>query len=390
MGYAIRGSGEYYFKTNSMHLFGLKLKIGYDQVTGEDSRGTVSSQDGTRTIPATFKTGIFSGGIAATYSISIGEVVFPYVSGGISNLWFDPKDGEGNAGEYNEAGRYEKSCIAYSIEVGLRYLLSEKVSISLSANPYIPQTDYLDDIAAAFSEDAYTTIMLGITISPFIDNDTDNDGIKGKEDVCPEEAEDYDGYDDEDGCPELDNDGDGILDINDKCPNEVEDKDGYDDEDGCPDLDNDGDGIPDVADKCPNEAEDKDGIEDEDGCPEYEEVKVEAKYLLLGDDIFESNSAMIKIEGKKQLDEIISKINRYPEGSKWKIEGHMDSNGNKRFLRNLSLERAKAVLEYISYFGGLQRENFQVFGMGDNFPVGDNATEEGRKANRRIEIIAQD
>jgi outer membrane protein OmpA-like peptidoglycan-associated protein len=68
----------------------------------------------------------------------------------------------------------------------------------------------------------------------------------------------------------------------------------------------------------------------------------------------------------------------------------MDSNGNKRYLRNLSLERSKSVLEYLSYFGGLNRENFQVLGMGDNNPVGDNNTEEGRKQNRRIEIVPVD
>jgi len=97
---------------------------------------------------------------------------------------------------------------------------------------------------------------------------------------------------------------------------------------------------------------------------------------------------MIIIEGKKILDEVIQQLQKYGN-KKWRIEGHMDSNGNKRFLRNLSLERAKAVLEYFSYFGGLKRENFQVFGMGDNFPIGDNNTEEGRKLNRRIEIIAE-
>lgn len=389
MGYSFRATGEYFFKTNSIHLFGLKLKLGYDLLTGEDNRGTISSQDGMRTIPATFKTGIFNGGIAATYSVSIGDVVFPYVSGGISNLWFDPKDGDGNLGEYNALGKYEKSSIAYSIEVGLRYLVSEKVSINLSANPYIPQTDYLDDVKAAFANDAYTTIMLGLTFSPFFNTDQDNDGINGSDDLCPDEAEDFDGFEDDDGCPEVDNDGDGILDANDKCPNDAEDKDGFGDQDGCPDLDNDGDGIPDAADKCPNDAEDKDGVEDEDGCPEYDEVVSEEKFILMGDEIFESNSAMIKMEGKKQLDEIVKKIQRYPEGSKWIIEGHMDSNGNKRFLRNLSLERAKAVLEYISYFGGLKRENFQVMGMGDNYPIGDNDTEEGRRQNRRIEIVPE-
>jgi len=53
----------------------------------------------------------------------------------------------------------------------------------------------------------------------------------------------------------LDRDGDGIPDDVDKCPNEPEDFDGFEDEDGCPDPDNDKDGIPDVMDKCPNEPE---------------------------------------------------------------------------------------------------------------------------------------
>ena len=100
--------------------------------------------------------------------------------------------------------------------------------------------------------------------------DRDGDGIPDSADSCPDEAEDRDGYQDEDGCPDLDNDGDGIPDIADRCPNEPEDKDGYQDEDGCPEPDNDGDGIPDTLDKCPNEPEDKDGFEDEDGCPDLD------------------------------------------------------------------------------------------------------------------------
>ncbi len=98
--------------------------------------------------------------------------------------------------------------------------------------------------------------------------DSDGDGIPDASDLCPTEPEDKDGFDDEDGCPDLDNDQDGIADKNDKCPNEAEDCDGYQDEDGCPDIDNDGDGIPDAQDKCPNDPEDKDGFQDDDGCPD--------------------------------------------------------------------------------------------------------------------------
>ena len=135
--------------------------------------------------------------------------------------------------------------------------------------------------------------------------DRDHDGITDLDDRCPDEPEDWDGFQDDDGCPDPDNDGDGIPDTMDKCPNEPEDKDGFEDEDGCPDLDNDGDGIPDLydacpnqkedgkgkrptdgcpsttedadgdgipdaVDKCPDEPEDKDGFEDDDGCPDYD------------------------------------------------------------------------------------------------------------------------
>jgi OOP family OmpA-OmpF porin len=104
------------------------------------------------------------------------------------------------------------------------------------------------------------------------DPDNDGDGIPDVVDKCPNDPEDFDGFQDEDGCPDLDNDGDGIPDINDACPNEKEDGKGKRPNDGCPSTseDSDGDGIPDVIDKCPDEPEDKDGFQDEDGCPDYD------------------------------------------------------------------------------------------------------------------------
>jgi hypothetical protein len=101
-------------------------------------------------------------------------------------------------------------------------------------------------------------------------NDEDADGVANSVDKCPESPEDPDHFQDEDGCPDLDNDGDGIKDSAEKCDDEAEDKDGFEDEDGCPDLDNDQDEIADKDDKCPNEVEDKDGHADQDGCPELD------------------------------------------------------------------------------------------------------------------------
>ncbi len=98
--------------------------------------------------------------------------------------------------------------------------------------------------------------------------DRDGDGINDDADQCPTEAEDRDGSEDSDGCPDLDNDGDGIADGADKCLKEPEDMDGFQDGDGCPDPDNDKDGVADGADRCPDKAETKNGFNDEDGCPD--------------------------------------------------------------------------------------------------------------------------
>lgn len=99
-------------------------------------------------------------------------------------------------------------------------------------------------------------------------NDSDGDGIINEKDACPTMAEDIDGYQDEDGCPDFDNDNDGIYDTQDRCPDLAEDFDGFKDEDGCDDFDNDYDNIPDSDDVCPNDPETYNGYKDDDGCPD--------------------------------------------------------------------------------------------------------------------------
>jgi outer membrane protein OmpA-like peptidoglycan-associated protein len=117
--------------------------------------------------------------------------------------------------------------------------------------------------------------ILGFIFEPSI-GDSDGDGYKDDVDVCPNDPEDFDDFEDADGCPEPDNDQDGILDIDDECPLVPEDHDGDADADGCPegdDADRDGDGILDSVDQCPDDPEDLDGFEDSDGCPDPDNDK---------------------------------------------------------------------------------------------------------------------
>jgi outer membrane protein OmpA-like peptidoglycan-associated protein len=118
-------------------------------------------------------------------------------------------------------------------------------------------------------------LFLGFIFEPSI-GDRDGDGYRDDEDECPDDPEDFDNFEDEDGCPDPDNDKDGILDVDDRCPNIPEDLDGDEDEDGCPEggeSDRDGDGILDDDDKCPDQPEDRDGFQDEDGCPDPDNDK---------------------------------------------------------------------------------------------------------------------
>ncbi|HJN72847.1 MAG TPA: OmpA family protein [Myxococcota bacterium] len=65
--------------------------------------------------------------------------------------------------------------------------------------------------------------------------DSDGDGLDDLRDLCPNDPEDFDDWQDKDGCPEEDNDEDGLVDREDSCPNDPEVENGYRDLDGCPD-----------------------------------------------------------------------------------------------------------------------------------------------------------
>lgn len=153
---------------------------------------------------------------------------------------------------------------ALSIEglIGLKIFVQHSSYLTIAGGGNLPPFN-------AF-QSANWRAMAGIVFEPSI-GDRDGDGYKDDEDQCPDEPEDFDGFADEDGCPDPDNDRDGILDDDDECPNVPEDRDGDADHDGCPEGesgDRDGDGILDEDDECPDDPEDRDGFEDEDGCPD--------------------------------------------------------------------------------------------------------------------------
>jgi outer membrane protein OmpA-like peptidoglycan-associated protein len=218
------------------------------------------------------------------------------------------------------------------------------------------------------------------------EEDNDGDNIADPADECPFVPEDVDGFLDEDGCPDLDNDADGIADINDQCKDRPEDFDLFEDEDGCADEDNDEDGLVDASDKCPNKAEDYDGDVDEDGCPEERKlVKVKEERIELNEKVhFETAKSEILPQSYPLLNEV-AEVLLSNKSIKIRVEGHTDSRGSDSYNQNLSEERAASVRQYL-IGRGVGASRIQSKGFGEQRPIEDNTTKAGRAANRRVEI----
>ena len=215
------------------------------------------------------------------------------------------------------------------------------------------------------------------------DLDNDGDGVPDTDDKCMNEAETVNGVDDEDGCPETDEDGDGLVGSADSCPTEPEDKDGFEDTDGCPDPDNDGDGIADADDKCMNEAETANGYEDADGCPDEVPATV-AKFTGAIKGIkFKTGSAVLQAASYATLKKAAEVLNEYPD-LRLEVQGHTDSKGDDDKNMALSQARADSVKKYLVK-KGVDEGRIEAKGFGETVPVADNETKQGRAENRRVE-----
>lgn len=273
-------------------------------------------------------------------------------------------------------------------------------------------------------------------------NDSDGDGIADKDDGCPKDAEDFDGFVDSDGCPDVDNDKDGLLDGVDKCPDEAgpvervgcpfidkdddgvddrqdkcladkEDRDGFADDDGCPDPDNDSDGVVDTSDGCPAQpgpvenrgCPDKDGdgdtiVDRVDDCPEqpgiaelkgcpkkYAMVVVTAERIEIKKQIrFRTNLAkIIGAQSQAVLQDVAAAMRDAPRLKKVRIEGHTDSVGSDVANLKLSQARADAVMAELIKLG-IDPGRLEAVGFGETKAMETNTTAAGRAANRRTEF----
>ena len=333
----------------------------------------------------------------------------------------------------------------YTITPGIKLLSEKGGGITFAADINLNPED--DKSFAGVPDWAlYFTLSFGGNVLP---QDRDDDGIEDKVDACPDDPEDFDGFEDTDGCPDLDNDKDGIPDVRDKCPDLAEDFDGFEDEDGCPDLDNDGDGIPDIRDKCPNEPEDFDGVQDDDGCPD---IVVDSDGDGIPDDVDKCPTKPEDLDGFQDDDgcpdpdndldgipDVRDKCPNEPEtfngyededgcpderpieerfilrgvnfetasasitpdsytildqvvrslkaypDVRVEVAGYTDDVGKDDYNMSLSQKRADSVKQYLVN-AGVAAERIEARGYGETNPIASNKTAAGRAENRRIEF----
>lgn len=137
-----------------------------------------------------------------------------------------------------------------------------------------------------------------------------------------------------------------------------------------PPGDRDGDGIADHIDKCPSTAPGV--VVDALGCGFNTTLAV----------TFETNSAELKPESNAELDRLVEVMKNTPTVAGF-VEGYTDSTGSAGYNKQLSQQRAQAVVDYL-VAQGVSSDRVIPRGYGQANPVASNGTAEGRAQNRRV------
>lgn len=107
--------------------------------------------------------------------------------------------------------------------------------------------------------------------------------------------------------------------------------------------------------------------------------------MTLSGDVFASGQASLRPEARANLRRVVEFVQRNP-GARVRIEGHTDSTGGANLNQALSQRRADAVRRALIE-EGVDAERLEAVGFGQDRPVADNRSEEGRARNRRVDVV---
>ena len=118
--------------------------------------------------------------------------------------------------------------------------------------------------------------------------------------------------------------------------------------------------------------------------PLYDKFLSDGKIITYGI-TFDTGKATLKPQSMGTINEIYKIMTDHPE-LKFSVEGHTDNTGNQASNQTLSESRALAVMDKLSEMG-ISKSRLATKGHGQNAPVSDNNSDEGRAKNRRVEFV---
>ncbi|MFL5355718.1 OmpA family protein [Archangium sp.] len=187
------------------------------------------------------------------------------------------------------------------------------------------------------------------------------------------------------GCPASDADQDTVLDSVDQCPETPWGQFPDPEHLGCPASDGDQDTVPDSLDACPDEPGAPALEQGRNGCPGLVEVKGD-RLLIRKPIVFGLNTDTVLEESFPVLQAMTDALRASPWIKKIRIEGHTDNQGSAAANQTLSVRRARSVMRWLQTHG-VEPERMEFAGYGQSRPVAGNDTEQGRAANRRVDIV---
>lgn len=107
--------------------------------------------------------------------------------------------------------------------------------------------------------------------------------------------------------------------------------------------------------------------------------------MTLSGDVFAPGQATLRPEARANLSRVVAFVQAEPSAAV-RIEGHTDDRGSENLNQVLSQKRAEAVRDALIE-EGVDAARLQAVGMGESQPVADNASEQGRSRNRRVDVV---
>lgn len=374
--------GEIALRYQLNRYVGLGLLAGYGKVSGE-----VISQ-AWPTLTSNYETSLMPVEGLVTVFLLPGRKINPYIAGGggfTRRSTSDPKvhleivpgvpvtlsDRKWDAQEDMQWADKSEWMMSLALTVGAELALNDQWSLDVGVKSHRFSSDFVDYVG--YSENATpipknSTTLFGATWNPTEPyKDSAKDVVMGGYvrlnyafgAVVPVKP------------VTVDRDGDGIPDELDQCPDDPETFNGYEDEDGCPDE---------VPPPPPPKIVEKPPEVERKALPVPVARPSCSKRVYFATDRYTLDET-----ARTTLNEVVACLKADPE-AKMDVRGYTDSAGPRGLNRWLSRKRAETVRDYL-VSQGIEADRLRIMRYGEDYPIVSNKTREERAQNRRVDIV---